>query len=114
MMCRATFARRWPLATRVSSWVSRIFTSANSAATKNAFNSTKATIMTMFSAMPIRKASKTYFSKYDFQHVLQAYDANFTPFATEHNRQSLAAALHSSERDFETHIFVEEQGRLHV
>src|ERR1022692_3020562 len=47
-MCRAIFARRLPFATSASNWVSRMRTSASSAATKKAFISTSTTTASSF------------------------------------------------------------------
>src|SRR4051812_18282015 len=47
-MCRANFARTLPSSTRVSSWLERTFTMANSDATKKAFRITRAKITASF------------------------------------------------------------------
>src|SRR5882724_11402645 len=114
-MRRATFARRSPLKARASSCVSRIRTKANSAATKNPLINTSPRTSRSFQVIwrtfVIR--SQAHIAENNFQHVLQANDADFAPIASQNNHQPLAAALHATERHFEPEIFFKVERRTH-
>src|ERR1700742_2244221 len=94
---RATRARRLPLAASASNWVSRTRTSANSAATKNPLSTTSARTATIFNPLSVIASqfiSEAHLPKNELQDVGQGDDPHFASIAAEHDRQSLATALH--------------------
>src|SRR5215469_4606606 len=95
---RATFARRLPLAASASNCVSRIRTSANSAATKNPFNTTSASTASTFNPSSVRVSpfiSQAHLTKNKFQDISQRDDPDLPLVAAQNHRQPLAAALDS-------------------
>src|SRR5260370_40213988 len=110
---RAIFARRCPLAINRSSWVWRIFTRANSAATKNPFSSTNTTTPSSFSK--IRGSSsmlQTHFTEDDFEDVLQTDQAQFHAARAHHNPHALTRSLHLAQGHFQAQIVLEVKGGL--
>src|SRR5450759_3765798 len=103
MMCRAIFARRFPLPMSSSSCVSRMRTKASSAATKKALNKTNATTASIFqpsSMSAFQFILQTHLAENRLEHVLQRDDADFTPFTVQHDREALPAPLHPAQRHF--------------
>src|SRR5450759_3612978 len=116
-MLRATFARRLPFATSGSSCVSRMRTSASSAATKKPLSRTStitARIFSPSSMSALEFMSQTHFAKNHLENILQRHQSNFTLVATQHDGEPLAAALHPTQRNFKPQILVQIQRRPHV
>src|SRR5712691_1976426 len=110
---RAILARRCPLAINRSSWVWRIFTRANSAATKNPFSSTNAA--TPSSLSKIRGSSsmlQTHFAEDDLEDVLQTDEAQFHAARSHHNPHALPRSLHLAQGHFQAQLVVEVEGGL--
>src|ERR1041385_420189 len=105
-----------PFKARESSCVSRTRTRANSAATKNPLMSTSPTTSRIFHVMSKISVilSQAHIAKNDFQYVLQVEDANFTAVTTQNNDQTLTAALHAAQGDFEAEILFEKEGGFDV
>src|ERR1017187_907608 len=117
MMFRAAFARRLPFATSGSSCVSRMRTSASSAATKKPLSRTSTMTARIFSPSSMSALtfmSQTYLAKNNLENILQRHQSNFTPVAAQHDGEPLAAALHSAQRNFKPQILVQIQRRAHV
>src|SRR5439155_11599628 len=115
--CRAIFARRCPLSTRVSSWVSRILTSASSAATKKSLSSTSAPTASSLSRREVTVSPgmlQIHLSENEFENVVQTDQAQFALVAAEDDAEPLTAALHPPQRLFQAHILAQVQSRLHV
>src|ERR1043166_3824743 len=98
MMFRAVLARRFPLATSGSSCVPRTRTKANSAATKNPFNSTRPRTTRILTTT---FTLQTHFSENHIQHILQTEYANFPFFASQNDAEPLAALLHPAQGDLQ-------------
>src|SRR5213594_649796 len=112
---RATFAPRCPLSMRGESCVSRIFTSANSAATKKPLSSTSATTARSLSRMEITVSMlQAHLSEHDFQDILQADNADLALVPAQHNRQALAASLHPGQGFLEPHLLGEIESRFEI
>src|SRR6266545_3691984 len=106
---RAILARHWPCITSASSWVSRILTSANSAATKKPFNATRTATARILKRMTLNSPSisQLHFPENGLQDVLQAHDAQLRPIPRQDNGQPLAGSLHLPKGHFEPQIVVE-------
>src|SRR5438477_4608245 len=137
-ICRATFARRCPLIASGWSCVSRMRTKANSAATKNPFNRTspstsrilrtRSRIIVSPEQCPVRVEdvkpacprasnhikSQAHFSKNYLQHILQPDHSDGLPVPAQHDPQSLAAALHPAQGNFQPQIFLQIKRGFHV
>src|SRR5437870_1425299 len=100
-MCRAIFARRCPLEIGPSNWVSRMRTSANSAATKKPFSSTS-NATTRTSVAQRMKASQRmlqfHLAKDHLEDVFQTHNPGFVFVARQHHGQALSASLHPLQR----------------
>src|SRR5206468_11173793 len=94
--CRAIFARRCPLTTRVSSWVSRILTTASSAATKKPLSTTNAPTASSLSRSELTVSLcilQIHLPENEFENVVQTDQAQFALIAAEDDAKALTAAL---------------------
>src|SRR3954470_2951721 len=113
---RATFARRLPLVASASSWVSRMRTSASSAATKNPLRATKANTARIFKPLSVMASQfilELHLAENELQNVFEGHDADFAPVASQHHRQPQTAPLHPLQGDFQPQILVQIQRRAH-
>src|SRR5437879_2333428 len=109
-MKSATFARRSPRFISGLNCVSRTFTRANSAATKNPFSSTSATTASNRSRIDrtaCQSILQAHLSKDDLQHVLKAQNADLAAVSAQYDRQPLTATLHSAQGDFQAQAFLQ-------
>src|SRR5436190_23252943 len=92
----ATFARRFPFATSASSCVSRIRTSASSAATKKPFITTSAKTARIFKPLSVNDSQvilELHLAKNELQDIFQAHNSDFAPVESQYQRQPHPAAL---------------------
>src|SRR5579862_4248486 len=113
---RAIFARRLPLTANASSWVSRIRTSASSAATKNPFNTTSARTARIFSPSLVSASPfilKAHLAKDKFQDVRERNNSDLALVSAKDHREPLSAALHALQRRFQTQILFDIKSRAY-
>src|SRR5688572_18483811 len=109
-MRRAIFARRWPLITSGWSWVARILTMANSAATKNPFRKTRNATRIIFrtiSRVSFIRLAEAHFPENHFENFFDGDEADFAAFAREDHRHALPGPLQAAQCIVHARIFIE-------
>src|SRR4051812_10040436 len=112
MTRRAILARLCPRFTSGSSWVSRILTMANSAATKKPLRKTRSTTTRRFKTIwRVWSILKFHLAKNDLQNFFEPDQAEFAAIARGDDGDAVTAALHAPKRFLHPHVFVEIQWR---
>src|SRR5581483_106744 len=115
MSRRAMIARRWPLKTSGSSCVSRIRINASSAATKKPLVTTSASTPSTRNKLAVSTSMlQTHLPENHFENILQTDDSNLTLISSEHNGQTLAAALHPFQRRLQPQVLLHIDGGLEI